>query len=339
MSEIFAGRKPHVAAAIVPLETVPAARRLTMPEVCAEALLWRPSFQVQALLALITANVIWGTTFVATKPMLERIPPLTIAAGRFTVALLVLLPILWWRGSRPTLGRSTALLGFTGVFLVYACQNVGLGFTSATNGALIHGGIPVLTALIAVPMLGERLNRRNVLGIMLSIAGVVVLVLLGNGGALTLSLVGDALILLSALALATYLVLGRRAFPHGGALELVSGVACFGFLFLLPAAAIELALTGAQRPTGGDVAGLLYLGGLASALAFILWAFGLRHFQAGQAAIFTNLSPLVGVVVAALLLRESVSSVQVGTGAVIVGGVWLATRRAVTGPLTSDEAT
>lgn len=339
MSEISAGRKSHVATAIIPAEAVPATRRLTVPNVGAAALLWRPGIRVQALLALLTANIIWGTTFVATKPMLERIPPLTIATGRFAVALLVLLPMLWWRGSRPTLGRSTALLGFTGVFLVYACQNVGLGFTSATNGALIHGGIPVLTALIAAPMLGERLTRRNVLGIMVSITGVVVLVLLGNGGALTLSLAGDALILLSALALAAYLVLGRRAFPHGGALELVSGVACFGFVFLLPAAAIELAVTGAERPTGGDVAGLLYLGGLASALAFVLWAFGLRHFQAGQAAIFTNLSPLVGVVVAALLLHESVSVVQIGTGAVIIGGVWLATRRAATEPRASDEAT
>jgi drug/metabolite transporter (DMT)-like permease len=285
-----------------------------------------PAARVQAVLALILANVIWGTTFVATKPMLDRVPPLTIATGRFAVALLVLLPLVWRAGGRPVLGRNTALLGFTGVFLLYLTQNVGLDYTSATNGALIHGGIPVLTALLALPFLGERLDRRRLGGIVASMAGVAAVVLLGSGG-MGGSALGDALLLVSALALAGYLVLGRRAFPTGGSLEIVAGVACFGLLFLLPASAVELTVRGMARPTGGDLLGLLYLGAVASALAFVLWAHGLRHLEAGQAAVFANLTPLVGVAVAALLLGERVSAVQLGGGLLILGGVWLTTRR------------
>ncbi|HEY7030331.1 MAG TPA: EamA family transporter [Thermomicrobiales bacterium] len=60
------------------------------------------------MLALVAADVIWGTTLVATKPMLERVPPLTPATARFAVALLVLLPLVRRAGKRPTLGRTPA---------------------------------------------------------------------------------------------------------------------------------------------------------------------------------------------------------------------------------------
>lgn len=279
------------------------------------------------VLALVAANVIWGTTFVATKPLLDRIPPLTLASGRFAVALLVLLPVLAHSGRRPVLNRTTALMGFAGVFVVYVCQNLGLRYTGAANGALIHGGIPVLTALIAALALGERFGRGRLAGLALSLTGVAAVVLLGHGGRLGLSAVGDGLVLLSALALAAYFVLGRRAFPGGSSLDLVAGVAVWGLLFLLPASGIELGLEGMGRPTAGDLLGLLYLGAAASALAFMLWAHGLRHLEAGQAAVFANLNPLVGVGVAALLLGERVTPTQVGGGLLILAGVWLATRQ------------
>src|SRR5919112_6717740 len=208
-----------------------------------------------AVLALVAANVIWGTMFVAPKPLLDRIPPLTLASGRFAVALLVLLPVLAHSGRRPVLNRTTALMGFAGVFVVYVCQNLGLRYTGAANGALIHGGIPVLTALIAALALGERFGRGRLAGLALSLTGVAAVVLLGHGGRLGLSAVGDGLVLLSALALAAYFVLGRRVFPGGSSLDLVAGFAVWGLLFLLPASGIELGLEGMGRPTASDLLG------------------------------------------------------------------------------------
>ena len=104
-------------------------------------------------------------------------------------------------------------------------------------------------------------------------------------------------------------------------------MACYGLLFLLPASALELAVRGMARPSGADLLGLLYLGGVASALAFVLWAHGLRYLEAGQAAVFANLTPIVGILVAALLLGEAVSPVQLGGGFLILGGVWLVARQ------------
>lgn len=286
----------------------------------------RASTRILALIALVTANVIWGTTFVVTKPVLDRVPPLTLASARFAIALLILLPVLARSGRRPVLNRTTAGMGFAGVFVVYVCQNLGLQYTGAANGALIHGGIPVFTALLAAPFLGERLDRGRFAGLAVSLTGVAAVVLLGHGGHLGLSAVGDGLVLLSAVGLATYFVLGRRAFPGGSSLDLVAGVAVWGLVFLLPASGVELGVEGMGRPTAGDLLGLLYLGAAASALAFMLWAHGLRHLDAGQAAVFANLNPLVGVAVAALILGERVTPAQCAGGVLILAGVWLAAR-------------
>lgn len=279
-----------------------------------------------AVLALLTANTIWGTTFVATKSMLERIPPLTLASIRFAIAVLVLLLLLAWLDRRPILNRTTAVMGLVGVLAVYACQNLGLIYTDAANGALIHGGIPIFTVLVAAPALGEHLSGRRLLGVSLSLLGVAAVVLRGSVAGLGLSAIGDGLVLLSALGLAVYLVLGRRAYEGDSSLELVSGVAIFGLVFLMPPSAVELGLRGMGRPTAVDLLGLLYLGAVASALAFVLWAFGLRQLEAGQAAIFANLNPLVGVVAAAVVLGEPVTWVQIAGGGLVLIGVWLVTR-------------
>lgn len=278
-----------------------------------------------AIIALIAANVIWGTTSVVTKPLLERVPPLTVATSRFAVAVAILVPLLLLTGRRPALGRIPALMGFVGVFLVYLCQNAGLEYTTAANGSLIHGGIPALTAVLAALLVGERLSGRNAAGIAASLVGVTAVVVLKPGAEFGISALGDVLVLASALALAGYFVVGRRAFASCDPVALAAGVASFGLLFLLPTSVVELAVRGMTRPTVGDLLGLLYLGIGASALAFVLWGYGLRHLAAGQAATFANLTPLVGVGVAALLLGEPIAAVQLGGGLLILGGVWLAT--------------
>jgi drug/metabolite transporter (DMT)-like permease len=255
------------------------------------------------------------------------VPPLTLATSRFAIALLVLLPVLARTGRRPILNRKTAVMGFSGVFVVYFCQNLGLQYTSASNGALIHGGIPVFTVLFAAVVLGERLGKRRLIGLGLAVVGVAVVVLFGGGGQLDVSVMGDGLVLLSAFGLAAYFVLGRRAFPGGSSLELVAGVAVWGLLFLLPASGIEIGVVGVARPTVDDVLGLLYLGAAASALAFMLWAHGLRHMEAGQASVFANLNPLVGVAVAAALLGDHVGPAQIVGGLLTLAGVWFVTRR------------
>jgi len=264
---------------------------------------------------------------VASKAVLVHVPPLTLACLRVAIAYAVLLPLVMRNGGRPTRGGASALLGLTGVALFCLFQNVGLHYASATTTALINGGIPVLTALLATALLGERLGRRRLAGLLIAVGGVAAIILLGPGASLGASTLGNVLPVAGAVSFAAYAVLGRRTFDAGNALAVVAGSTRYGLLFLLPGAGLELATVGLGPLTRHDVLLLLYLGAGCSALAFVLCGYGLTRLDAGQGAVFGNLKPLVGVVLAVALLGESLSAGQLGGGALVLLGVLLASGR------------
>ena len=91
---------------------------------------------------------------------------------------------------------------------------------------------------------------------------------------------------------------------------------------------VELTTGGVGQLTVRDGLLLLYLGGGCSALAFVLYGYGLARLEAGQGAAFGNLKPLVGVVLAVTLLGEAVTAGQIGGGLLVFLGVGLAGRTA-----------
>jgi drug/metabolite transporter (DMT)-like permease len=284
----------------------------------------RPAPRTMAVLALVGANIIWGASAVASKAAIAHVPPITLACLRVAIALAVLWPLVARNGERPTRGSAPALLGLTGVALFCLLQNVGLRYASATNTALVNGAIPVLTALLAAALLGERLGGRRVAGLLISGGGVAAVVLLGTGASLSDSVFGNLLPVAGAVSFAAYAVLGRRTFACGNTLALVAGSTRYGLLYLLPGAVLELATVGAGPLTMRDLLLLLYLGVGCSALAFILCGYGLARLDAGQGAVFGNLKPLIGVGLAVLLLGESLNAGQLGGGALVLLGVFLA---------------
>jgi len=125
---------------------------------------------------------------------------------------------------------------------------------------------------------------------------------------------------------AVYAVLGRRVFGSGNPLAVVADSTRYGLLFLLPGAFIDSATTGYGSLTVRDGWLLLYLGAGCSALAVVLCGYGFAHLQAGQAAVFGNLKPLVGVGLAVAMLGESLSAGQISGGVLVLLGVALAGR-------------
>jgi drug/metabolite transporter (DMT)-like permease len=259
------------------------------------------------LAALVLASLLWGTTDVAGKLALAAFPPVMLAALRFAVALAILWPIARWRGGPRAPVRITAPLGLLGVALACLFQNLGLARTTATNASLLQGAAPVLTLLLAAVVLGEGLGARRIAAVGAAMAGVAVVTLAAGGGVRAPGL-GDALVLASAGCFATFVVLGRRAFPVYGTLPVLAGMAAWGTAALLPAAAVETWITGppALAAVGPEQIGLvIYLGAGCSALTYALWGYALRHIEAGCAAIFDTLIPVVGLAAAVLVLREA----------------------------------
>jgi hypothetical protein len=121
-------------------------------------------------------------------------------------------------------------------------------------------------------------------------------------------------------------VLGRRAFPAYGTLPVLAGMAAWGTAALLPPAALELWATRPSAVGPGQAALVLYLGAGCSALTYGLWGYALRHLEAGRAAAFDALIPVVGVAAAVLVLREAPPAWHLVGGALVAAGVGLAAR-------------
>jgi drug/metabolite transporter (DMT)-like permease len=281
---------------------------------------------VLATLALVGAATLWGTSLAATKAAMVALPPTQLACLRFVIGALLLGLLSLWGSGRPEFSVRTALLGLTGVTLYFATQNAGLQNAPAGDATVIlGGGIPLASSILGITFLRERLGRLQVAGLLCSLAGMVLVGSMMNGGGAH-SAMGLILLLAAVLSAAIYATLGRRAYQEANLMPILSGCAIFGALFLIPIALLEARSTGMPILTAHSVGLLIYLGAGCSALGFALWAFGLRHLSAVQNALVSNLELPVGLVAAAMLGERLQNAALVG-GLLVVVGAMLAVAR------------
>lgn len=280
-------------------------------------------------LALLTAALIWGFVPTSTRHVVQTLSPGNILLARFLVGAVAAVILLWgFRAPLPPreLIPRAILLGLLGqlgfnVPLAYGIQHVEAGTT-----ALISGLSSVFMAALAVPLLGERLYLRVVIGLALALSGSV-LVTVMSGGEISLTrdqAVGSLLILLSATLWAVYSVIVK---PWLGRIPPTS-IPMLGSIAGLPLM-LPIGLSG----FGSGLNDLAWTGWLgvaqftitASVIAPILWAVGLQRGEASRAGLYLYLTPLFGVIISAILLGESITIGTIFGGGLIVTGVVIAT--------------
>ena len=279
-------------------------------------------------IALILTAIIWGSALVVTKSLLQEIGPFTAAVLRFFIAWVILAPFAFRQGYRLALVvRPTFLLfGLTGIALYIAMTNVGLVYTAASSAALVQAAIPAVTTLLSVLLLKERVSRRQLLGIGLSIAGLLLVTGLNMHQTGSAPLVGNLFIFGGVLAWAVYTVQGKKLVSTFPWLVITTASISAGMLFLLPFAIGELWLQGMPHLRADGLFELLYLGAVSSALGYALWNYGLGFLDASEAAPYINLIPVVGLLLSVILLHEPLSLIQAAGGALTLFGVWLSNR-------------
>jgi drug/metabolite transporter (DMT)-like permease len=279
------------------------------------------------------ATMTWATNMALGRWLRDDIGPLTLAASRFLIAS-ALYTILLRRGPPQgrRLGRDRWLLlgmALSGVAVFGPTLYLGLRFTTAVNATLINGLGPLITGLLAALLIREPMSRRQIVGAIVGLVGVLALI---SGGSLAFWQVarinvGD-LIVLGAVALwALYSVLGRRVMRGRSALSATALSALLGFPFLLVAAVWELqALPVELRPQ--LLLAILYIGIFPTIVGFLSWNEGVRRLGPSGAMVFYNTLPLYGALLGYLVLGESIGLAHLLGGALIIGGgLWAARGR------------
>jgi drug/metabolite transporter (DMT)-like permease len=276
---------------------------------------------------------VWGTTYLAIRIALESIPPLLMAAMRYTAAGAMLAAMLRLRGERLPGPRAWPSLIVLGVLLL-GCGNGGVVWAEQTvpSGltAVLVATSPFWITGIDVTFGGERLTPRRWSGLLIGFAGIVALVWqdlqLGDRRAF---LVGVVATQIACIGWAVGSVYARRR-GHGGAREEnVLATAAFEMLFgglaMFGAAAVhhEYAdLTFTVR-TASALAYLIVFGAV---VGFTAYAYALKHLPVATVSLYAYVNPVIAVFLGVLILHEPFGPKDVVAAAVVFAGVALVRR-------------
>jgi drug/metabolite transporter (DMT)-like permease len=281
-----------------------------------------------ALLALLT-SVFWGANTVAIKLGLADAPPLRLAWMRFVVGGAAIAIWAWGtgrlRGLRVARGEWRPMLMLALIFTAQiGSMNIGTSLTSAAHASILLNLYSVHTVVLSHFLIpGDRLTVRRVAGVVIAYTGIVVL-FAGQAGGGSASLLGDAIVFVSAFLLAERLVYLARAVQHLDPVKLLLSQAAVGCtLFMLGSALTETMPTAWTPRLAGSIA---YQGILIAGFNFVVNLWLLQRYRPSSLVPFFLTQPLFGVVAAALLTGDPLTWELLIACAAVAIGMGLSTR-------------
>jgi len=277
--------------------------------------------------ALVTIYLIWGSTYLAIRVVVESMPPLLAAAARFLPAALLAFLFVAARTGISSLRvtrREAAGAGFVGAcLLMFGNGLVSLGEQGVPSGltALLLASIPMWVLVMRVAT-GERPSRTGLLGVGLGLTGVALLVLpQGISGTATFG--GMALILISAISWALGSTTARRI-PLPADPYLSTGYQMLLGGLLLGSVGLLLGEGSQLQPAAWDPRSYLALGYLVvfgSVIAYPAYTWLLQNAPIGKVSTYAYVNPVVAVALGAVLLQERVDPSMIAGAVVVLGAV------------------
>ncbi|MCA8907161.1 MAG: DMT family transporter [Rhodospirillaceae bacterium] len=292
-----------------------------------------------AYLLLAIAPLCMASNVVIGRAAADTVPPVALAFWRWTTATALLMPFALpslWRYRRVLWAAAPRVLalGLTGMALSASFVYTGVSHTTAANAGLIYAISPVLIILIGVVFRGEKVSWQQIAGIVLAIAGVVVIVTRGDPTYLLDLQInpGDLWVVGAALCWAIYSVLLREGSVPVPTLPMFAITALAGVICLAPAYAVDTWISAPVDWTREAIASVAGVAVIASVLAFGLYQIGIRSVGPARAGVFNYLIPVYAVALGVMLLGETLAVFH-GLGlALILPGLLLAGLRRSTRP-------
>ena len=275
----------------------------------------------------------WSCNWIIGRALHDDMPPMALTFFRWLLASLVLAPFVVSRLARdwPTIRvhwRTMVLLGSIGIALHNAIAYIGLNYTTATNGVVLNSFIPVMIIAMAWAFFGERLTRVQLLGVAVSLVGV--LAILSGGSLATLARfrlnAGDLCVILAMAMWSLYTVLLRRR-PLGlDRLSFLFVLAIVGVVIMFPLWLGESLLIRSPVWSARSFAALIGVAIFSSVLAYIFWNRGVELLGPAVAGLFVHLMPVFGALLAWLFLGERLAPYHLAGMALILTGIAVTSR-------------
>jgi len=284
------------------------------------------------LLLSITA-LCWAGNAIVGRLAAGHIPPVTLSFLRWSLAFLIVLPFAWkhlvqdWSAIRGRLG-TMIVLSVTGIGAFNTLQYWALEYTQALNTLLLQSAGPLLVAVWSLILLGIRLTLAQAGGIVLSLAGVLVILL--HGDLTTLSSIefnrGDIIFIVALTIFGLYSVLSLKR-PQISGLSFVAFTFGCGAACLIPLLVWELLSRPVMRLDTANLLSLFYVAVFPSTVAYLCFNRGVQLIGANRAAPFFHVVPVFGSAMAIAFLGERPQLFHIIGFALVLTGVFVASRK------------
>ncbi|WLQ14542.1 DMT family transporter [Hahella aquimaris] len=287
-------------------------------------------FRIAPYLGLAGTSLFWAGNALVARGFNDSIPPLALSFHRWLVCALLISPFILRAFLRhkdliKQHWLKISVLAFLGVATYNSLLYTSAQFTSALNITLVNSLLPVATLVLAMPLLGQRLNLKSGLGVSLAFLGALYVILHGEPSTL-LSLqmnAGDSIMAAAMVIWSLYSVLLRKwAIPIPG-FDLFAILLGLGLPMILPFYALEHHIKGGFEWTYDLAAVIAYVAIFPSLCAYLLWNYGVTKTSPSTAALFAYLTPLLTALLSIPFLGEHPESYHLIGGGAILAGLWL----------------
>lgn len=278
--------------------------------------------------ALVAMLFIWSCNYIIGKITLRHIPPFTLVAFRFPVAAVVALALYFSRRKRARLRLrdlwTFVYLGFFGILINQGCFTVGLNFTTSQHSAIIVSLAPLVVLLWAWMLKLENLTAGKAFGMLISIAGALLLETRHAASGHSPTLLGDAVTLCGVMGFATYTVLGKRVAAQYDAISMTTFNIVVATILISPltvhqALHIDWASVGWVGWTG-----MLYMAALSSTAAYMMFYWILRYMDASRVVVLNYCQPVIVILLSIPILGEYPTRNFILGSALVLLGVYMA---------------
>ncbi|MDI4235640.1 DMT family transporter [Bradyrhizobium sp. Arg237L] len=287
----------------------------------------------QPYLLLSFTALFWAGNAIVGRLAAGHIAPVTLSFLRWSLAFLLILPWAWphlkqdWPAIRGRLGLMV-LLSLTGIGVFNTMQYWALEYTQALNTLLLQSAAPLIIAVWSLVLLGVRLTAAQAFGVLLSLAGVLVIIL--HGDLTALSKVefnkGDLIFITALTIFGIYSVLSlKRPEIHG--LSFVAFTFGCGAACLIPFLVWELLTRPVMQFNVSNLLSLIYVAVFPSTLAYLCFNRGVQLIGANRTAPFFHVVPVFGTVLSIIFLGEHPQLFHFIGFALVLSGVFVASRK------------
>lgn len=293
-----------------------------------------------SLILIMFSVLFWGYSFISTKVVLTELPPVSIAFFRQIIASIAL--FCWLLSTRSLSPLSirhlwlVAVSGLFGIVLYFVFENTGLQYTTASNASMIVAAVPVFTLISEVLFFKLKANAKMLVCILLSIAGVYMVITVD--GRLDLSsstFMGNLLVIGAMIAWVIYTIFNKKLNNKYSSLVITFYQSVTSIFLFIPFVAPEVGKW--KAITLIPLLNLIYLGIFCSALAYFFYIYASKRLGATISSASLNLIPVVSVVFGYFLLGEKLSLLQIAGMALIMLSLYKLSKNASSNEITENE--